>query len=244
MVTTHDRHHLQRTGKHGYEDLVGLMARMLGDEKHEVAATSTLDVIWTLYDRILRVDPVHPDHPDRDRFHLSKGHGPMAFYAVLTAKGFLDPAALDGFGTRDSILGHHPDRVLMPGVEISSGSLGHGLALSVGAVLGMAIRGGRGRVFCLLGDGEMDEGSVHEAMAVAGRLALDRLTVVVIDNASALHGWPGGIASRFAAEGWVTAEVNGRDHDDIERGFRTPHVDAPLAVIAEVGERRGGGHDE
>lgn len=218
------------------------MSRMLGDEKHEVAATSTLDVIWTLYDRVLRCDPDQTDHPDRDRFHLSKGHGPMAYYAVLAAKGFLDPAVLGDFGTWGSVLGHHPDRVLIPGVEISSGSLGHGLALSVGTAIGLGIRLGRGRVFCLLGDGEMDEGSVHEAIAVAGRLGLGRLTVVVIDNASSLLGWPGGIASRFAIEGWVTADVDGRDHDDIERGLRIPHDDAPLAVIAEIGRRRGEGH--
>jgi transketolase len=239
MVTTHHRARGHQSELYGYEDLDALMSRMLGDEKHEVAATSTLDVIWTLYDRVLRVNPTQPDHPDRDRFHLSKGHGPMAYYAVLAAKGFLDPAVLDDFGTWGSILGHHPDRVLVPGVEISSGSLGHGLALSVGAVIGLGIRRGRGRVFCLVGDGEMDEGSVHEAIAVAGRLRLERLTVVVIDNASAPHGWPGGIASRFAIEGWVTAEVDGRDHDDIERGFRTPHVGAPLAVIAEIGGNHG-----
>ncbi|OLL75853.1 Transketolase, N-terminal section [Pseudonocardia sp. Ae168_Ps1] len=102
--------------------ITGLMTRMTGDEKHEPAATSTLDVLRVLYDRVLRVDPVHPGDPDRDRFLLSKGHGPMALYAVLAARGFLDPAALDGFATYDSDLGHHPDRTLVPGVEISSGT--------------------------------------------------------------------------------------------------------------------------
>src|ERR1700694_599316 len=108
----------------GYDDLERFMALQLGDEKHSRSATSTLDVIWVLYDRVLRIDPARTDDPDRDRFLLSKGHGPMAYYAVLAAKGFIDPATLPTFGQYDSPLGHHPDRNLVPGIEISSGSLG------------------------------------------------------------------------------------------------------------------------
>ncbi|MER7083764.1 transketolase, partial [Saccharopolyspora kobensis] len=125
------------TTTYGYADLRPLMSAMTGDEKHDVAATSTLDVLWVLYDQVLSVDPQRIDDPDRDRFLLSKGHGPMAFYAVLAAKGFLDPAELPGFGAFDSRLGFHPDRVLAPGVEIGSGSLGHGLPLGLGVVLGL-----------------------------------------------------------------------------------------------------------
>ena len=223
----------------GYDDLQALMSRMTGDEKHSVAATSTLDVLWTLYDRVLHVDPDRPDHPDRDRFLLSKGHGPMAYYAVLAAKGFLDPDILDTFGSFESILGHHPDRTLIPGVEISSGSLGQGLALGVGAAMGLRMRGATSRVFVLLGDGELDEGSVHEAIAVAGRFGLVNLTAIVIDNASAKHGWPGGIAGRFSGEGWDAVEVDGRDHDAIEHGLRAPHPSGPLAVVAQVEARNG-----
>ena len=215
------------------------MSRMTGDEKHSVAATSTLDVVWTLYDRVLHVDPERPDHPDRDRFLLSKGHGPMAYYAVLAAKGFLDPAILDTFGTFDSILGHHPDRMLVPGVEISSGSLGQGLALGVGMAAGLRLDGSASRVFVLLGDGEMDEGSVHEAIAVSGRFGLGNLTAIVIDNDSAMWGWPGGIGERFATEGWMTVTADGRDHDDIEAALRTPHPGVPLVVTARVEARNG-----
>src|SRR5437867_11283412 len=110
----------------GYSDLERLMALQAGDEKHSRSATSTLDVIWVLYDRILRVDPRATRDPDRDRFLLSKGHGPMAYYAVLAAKGFIDPGKLEAFGRYDSQLGHHPDRNLVPGIEISSGPPGHG----------------------------------------------------------------------------------------------------------------------
>lgn len=185
-------------------DVAGLLTRMTGDEKHEPAATSTLDVIRVLYERVLRIDPGRPDDPDRDRFLLSKGHGPMAYYAVLAAHGFLDPAALGRMAELDSRLGHHPDRTLLPGVEISSGSLGHGLGLAVGTALGLRLSGREertrnehrrrdARTVVLVGDAELDEGSNAEAIQYAGRAGLDRLTAVVIDNASASHGWPGGI---------------------------------------------------
>lgn len=213
------------------------MSLMTGDEKHSAAATSTLDVIWTLYDRVLRVTPNLIDHPNRDRFYLSKGHGPMAYYAVLAAKGFIDPDLLSDFGSFGSILGHHPDRTLVPGVEISAGSLGHGLALAVGSTIAVGLSSSRGRVYCLMGDGEMDEGSVHEAIAVAGRMQLGRLTAIVIDNDSARLGWPGGLAERFAIEGWRTVDADGRDHDALEAALTTEHRNAPLAVIAHVEAR-------
>lgn len=217
-----------------YDDLDGLMRRMTGDEKHDAAAHSTLDVLWVLHTRVLAMDPARPDDPDRDRFYLSKGHGPMAYYAVLAATGWLPHDTLDGFAGFDSPLGHHPDRRLVPGVEISSGSLGHGLALAVGATVGRILRGRGGRSFVLLGDGELDEGSVHEAIALAGRLGLGRLTAVVVDNRSAALGWPGGIASRFAGEGWEAEVVDGRDHDALARSLDAAHPDRPKVVVAEV----------
>src|SRR6266566_4787736 len=218
----------------GYADLRRLMDHQLGDEKHTPSATSTLDVIWVLYDRILRVRPDRTDDPDRDRFVLSKGHGPMAYYAVLAAKGFIGVETLRTFGSYDSPLGHHPDRNLVPGVEISSGSLGHGLGIAVGLALGLRARRSPARVFCLVGDAELEEGSNHEAIAYAGRFGLERLTCIVVDNRSSSLGWPGGIASRFAIEGWSTATVDGRDHEALERAFAADHPRRPHAVVAVV----------
>ena len=199
-------------------DLSSLLTRLTGDEKHDWSALSTLDVLWVLYDRI---------RGENDRFLLSKGHGPAAYYAVLAAKGFIVEDALDGFGSFESILGHHPDRRLVPGVEISSGSLGHGLPIAVGVALA-----GR-RTFVLVGDGELDEGSNWEAVQYAGRIRLANLTTVVIDNGTATHGWPRGIEQRFALEGWRTRRVDGRDHDALEAAFRLEH-DRPLCVVAAV----------
>jgi transketolase len=220
-----------------YSDIPGLMSRMTGDEKHSAAATSTLDVLWVLYDSVLHVGPDTADAADRDRFYLSKGHGPMAFYAVLAAKGFFPADWLDGWAGYNSPLGMHPDRMLVPGVEIGSGSLGHGLPLAVGATLAMKAKGDNGRVFVLLGDAELDEGSNHEAIAVAPPLGLANLTAIVIDNDSSSLGWPGGIASRFAVNGWSTSDVDGRNHDAI-RAALEEHAGRPHAVIAHV-ERRG-----
>jgi transketolase len=204
---------------YGYDDLPALMTRLTGDEKHDWSSASTLDVLWVLYDRVLGA---------HDRFLLSKGHGPAAYYAVLAAKGRIPADALDGFGSFDSILGYHPDRVLVPGVEISSGSLGHGLPLAVGIALA-----GR-RTFVLVGDGELDEGSNWEAVQWAGRIGLPHLTTIAVDNHTATYGWPGGIERRFALEGWDAVRVDGRDHDELEAALGAPALDRPRCIVAEV----------
>ncbi len=216
------------------ENLRGLFGRMTGDEKHGWAAASTLHAIWVLYERVLNVSPSNIDDPDRDRFYLSKGHGPMAYYAVLAAKGFMAPETLDTWRQWGSPLGMHPDRTLAPGVEISAGSLGHGLPLGVGTALGLRAQGRDARVFVLMGDGEFDEGSNHETMAIAGRLGLDRLTAIVIDNKTASLGWPGGIAGRFEQEGWAATTVDGRDHDELEKALTGETDGRPRAVVAEI----------
>ncbi len=230
MTTTEER---GRT--YGYADLPALMSLMTGDEKHGPAATSTLDVLWVLYDRVLRVTPGRRDDPGRDRFLLSKGHGPMAYYAVLAAKGFVPEEWLPGFGSYDSPLGHHPDRTLVPGVEIGSGSLGHGLPIAVGSALGLRAQGyGDARVWVLVGDAELDEGSNHEAIAFAGPSGLEGLHTVVVDNASARHARPGGLAARFEAAGWSVVTVDGRDHEALYAAFTAPHPGRPHAVVARV----------
>src|SRR5439155_21279485 len=211
-----------------------LLRRISGDEKHSPSAWSTRDVLWVLYDRVLRVDPSTVDDPERDRFLLSKGHGPAAYYAVLATKGFFPLEWLDGMGGKDSRLGTHPDRTLVPGVEIGSGSLGHGLGLAVGTALGLRAQGLlRPRVFVLLGDAELDEGSNHEAIPYAGATGLDSLTAIVVDNQSATHGWPGGVASRFTVNGWTASTVDGHDEDALEAALRE-RTGRPHVVVAVV----------
>lgn len=234
MTSTHQ---LGAPAEHTYADLPRLMARMTGDEKHSSAATSTLDVVWVLYDRVLRVSPGTIDDPSRDRFYLSKGHGPMAYYAVLAAKGYFDEDLLDGWASYHSPLGHHPDRTLVPGVEISSGSLGHGLPLAVGSALGLRAQGLDARVVVLVGDAELDEGSNHEAVELAGAMGLEQLTVVVVDNDSSTYNERGRIAGRFAHEGWHVVVVDGRDHAQLELALKRAVPGRPSVVVAEVEAR-------
>ncbi len=209
----------------GYDDLPALLTRLTGDEKHDRSSFSTLDVLWVLYDRVLS---------EEDRFLLSKGHGPAAFYAVLAAKAIVPVDALDDFGSFDSPLGYHPDRNLAPGVEISSGSLGHGLGIAVGSALT-----GR-RVWCLVGDGELDEGSNWEAVQYAGRVGLGSLTAVVIDNDSAALGWPEGIERRFMLEGWMALRVDGRDHEALEAALRPDPTRSGRAASSRRWQRDDG----
>jgi transketolase len=220
----------------GYADLPRLISVMTGDEKHDRSAASTLDVLWVLYDRILQVDPSTALAADRDRFLLSKGHGPMAYYAVLAAKGFIPIDWLTDWSSFDSPLGLHPDANLVPGVEIASGSLGHGLPLAVGVALGLRAQAIGSRVVVLVGDAELDEGSNHEAIEAAAAFRLDRLMTVVVDNGSSTHGWPGGLASRFETAGWEAVTVPGRDHAALEAALSASMTAGrPKVVVAVVG---------
>jgi transketolase len=158
----------------------------------------------------------------------------MAYYAILAAKGFLPPDWLDDWGSFSSRLGHHPDRTLIPGVEIGSGSLGHGLPLAVGTVLGLKAQGRAGvRTFVLMGDAELDEGSTLETIAYAGSVGLANLTAIVIDNDSASHIVPGGLATRFTAAGWSASTVDAHDHDALAKAlsWQAPGAHVVVAVI-------------
>lgn len=215
-----------------------IMALATGDEKHDSSAHSTLDVLWVLYDRILRHDPRNPRSEGRDRFILSKGHGPVAFYAILADKGFFPPSALASFERWDGFLGGHPDRNQVPGVEVSTGSLGHGLPMAIGVALGVKAKQSDRRVFALVGDGECNEGSMWEAILLAGHLKLSNLTCILIDNHSSTLQL-GNMAAKFTAAGWLATTINGRDHDQIYAALSQADPERPTAVIAEI-EKKGG----
>jgi transketolase len=168
---------------------------MTGDEKHDLAAYSTLDVLRVLYERVLDVSPETVDDPRRDRFLLSKGHGPMAYYAVLCDRGSPRGVARPSGRRSTPRSGYHPDRNLVPGVEISSGSLGHGLPLGVGYGARPARPGHRSRVVVLVGDAELDEGRNHEALELAGRSGSTRSPWSSSTTASVATPCPGGSPS-------------------------------------------------
>jgi transketolase len=220
----------------GVDDVRALMAKATGDEKHDESSTSTLDAIWVLYDRVLRIDPAAPRDESRDRFILSKGHGPSSYYAVLAAKGFFPEDLLDGFLEWGNPLGSHPDRNQVPGVEASTGSLGHGLGLGVGSALALSAKGlHEQRVVVLCGDAELNEGSNWEAIMLAAHLGLSSLTLLVIDNHSSelsMEPW----VERLEAFGWSAEVVDGHDHAALERALSHRSERGPNAVVADIPE--------
>src|SRR4051812_36401428 len=183
---------------------------------HLGGAFSCVDVLTALYFAVMDVDPRRPDDPARDRFLLSKGHAALGLYATLAERGFFPVEELAGYGRPGSRLMGHPVRAV-PGVELPTGSLGHGLALACGFALADRYAGRDARSFVLLGDGELQEGSVWEAAIAAASLRLDRLVAVVDRNGLQLTGSAERIApmeplaERWRSFGWAVRDVDGHD---------------------------------
>ena len=218
------------TDKQALADLMNLTS---GDKKHDPSAYSTMAVLSVLYDRILRYDVNQPRSEDRDRFIMSKGHGPLTLYAKLAQKGFFPANELKRFLQWDSILGGHPDRNKVPGVEASTGSLGHGFPMAIGVALALKAKHSDCRVYVLIGDGETNEGSVWEAVLLAGDLRLANLTTILINNYSSTRNL-GDIAAKFEAFGWHATTVDGRSETAIEKALASPAINQPSLVVAEV----------
>ncbi len=210
-----------------------LMSLALGDEKHGSSTSSTVDVLWVLYDRVMQYDPANPHSEERDRFVLSKGHGCVSFYAILADKGFFPVSTLKTFMQWDSMLGSHPDRNLVPGTEASTGSLGHGFPMALGMACALRIKQNPRRVFVLIGDGECNEGTVWEAVLLAANQHLANLTCIVVNNFSSSQKL-GDIATKFAAFGWATTTVDGRDHEQLYQALTRHDAERPSVVVAEI----------
>lgn len=203
-------------------------------EGHIASAFSILDILWVLYDRVLKIDPAAPRAPERDRFILSKGHASLGLYAVLQKKGFFSAEELETFCTYDGILGGHPDRNKVPGVEASTGSLGHGLPMAIGTALGFKIAGQPNRVYALIGDGEANEGTIWEAALLAAHHGLTNLRCIVDHNHSTDRALGlGDLQAKFTAFGWHSLVINGHDHEQIYAAL-TMVSDKPVAIIAET----------
>jgi transketolase len=212
-----------------------VLATVAVGEGHIASAFSILDILWVLYDRVLRIDPKIPKSDERDRFILSKGHGSLALYAVLAEKGFFPASELERFAAFDSPLGGHPDCNKVPGVEASTGSLGHGLPMAVGMALGLRIRNLKKRVFVLVGDQECNEGSIWESALLAAHHRLSYLTCIVDYNHSTDRSLLlGDIAAKFAAFGWGSTTINGHDHDAIYKALIRNESGRPIVIVAET----------
>jgi len=207
---------------------------------HIGAAFSIVEILRVLYDHVLHYDPKNSRWPDRDRFILSKGHGCLALYAILAEKGFFPESDLTKFCAPDGILGGHPEYGKVPGVEASTGSLGHGLSLGVGFALAAKLDGRRHRVFVLLGDGECAEGTIWEAAMCAARDKLDQLTVLVDYNKQQTYGPTTDILEPFAekwkAFGFAVQEVDGHNVSALKKVLEAVPLASqkPSAIICHT----------
>jgi transketolase len=216
-------------------------------EGHPGAALSCADIIAALYFHIMRVDPTNPDWPQRDRFILSKGHACPAYYAALARRGFFAMEWLPTLRRLGSPLQGHPVMKKTPGVDMTSGSLGHGLPIGAGMAAAGRLAGMDYFVYVILGDGELNEGIVWEATQSAVHMRLGRL-IVFVDN----NGWQSGglvkdvsgftnIGPAFAAFGWHTQQIDGHDFGQILESVRQAQAETerPSLIVAKTIKGKG-----
>jgi transketolase len=224
------------------------IVRMLaaGKRGHLGAAFSLVEILRVLYDDILRYRPEEPHWSERDRFILSKGHGCLALYPLLAEKGFFPTDELWKFCRSDGLLGGHPEHHI-PGVEASTGSLGHGLSIGIGFALNARYENARHRVFVVIGDGESNEGSVWEAALSAGKHRLNKLTVIVDYNKHQSYGAVAEVqeleplADKWASFGFAVTQVDGHDVAALRSTFSALPLDPakPTAVICHTIKGKG-----
>ena len=215
---------------------------------HYSAVFSCAELLAVLYYTQLRLDPTRPRWPERDRFVLSKGHAAIGLYPVLADLGYFPAGELDSYTRLGSPFGDHPDMKKIPGVDFSSGSLGHGLSISVGMALAGRLSGADYRTYCLLGDGELAEGQVWEAAMSAGHFRLGNLVAVVDANQLCIDGFVRDVMNaepieqRFAAFGWHTRRVDGHDLNallDVFAGLPIDPDGPPQLIVADTIKGRG-----
>jgi transketolase len=218
-----------------------------GGRGHIGSSMSLIEILRVLYDDVLRYRPDEPAWAARDRFILSKGHGCLAQYALLADKGFFPTAELTRFCRRDSFLGGHPEAGKVPGVEASTGALGHGLPLGVGMALAARLKKSDHRVFVVMGDGETNEGSVWEAALSAGKHRLSNLVALVDYNKLQSYGPTREVCDmepfvdKWRAFNFAATEVDGHDVAAMSELFRRLPLDAdkPTAIICHTVKGKG-----
>jgi transketolase len=219
---------------------------------HPGGSLSVIDLLVTLVFGRLRIEPERPDWPDRDRLVLSKGHAVPALYAVMARAGFFPEDRLVTLRKLGSPLQGHPDRVALPGIEAATGSLGQGLSVSIGMALGLRLGLSAARVYCVLGDGEIQEGQVWEAAMSAPRLgqparALDNLCVILDENRIQLDGFVKQImdvepvVDKWRSFGWPVIEIDGHDIRQIDKALDQAEATsgAPTFIVAHTVKGKG-----
>ena len=213
---------------------------------HPGGSLSIAEILTYLYFKEMNIDPKDPKKADRDHFVLSKGHAAPALYAALAERGYFDKSLLTTLRHIGSILQGHPDMKHIPGVDMSTGSLGQGISAAVGMALSAKHFGDCYRVYAVLGDGEIEEGQVWEAAMFAGNKGLSNLTAFIDYNNLQIDGTieevnsAAPIDKKFEAFGWHTITINGNDFDEIESALNMAKtVDKPVAIIAKTVKGKG-----
>ena len=214
---------------------------------HPGGALSAAEILSVLYFHVLRIDPAKPNWPGRDRFILSKGHASAALYSALSLRGFFPISELDNWGELECAHQGHPDRFKTPGVDMTSGLLGHGVALGSGLALAARLHGLSYRTYTLLGDGECQGGIVWEGAMTAAKYKLDTLTAIVDCNGVQLDGTVAEVmpmepmAARWAACGWNVIEIDGHSVAEIARALEQAAAcrGVPSAIVARTIKGKG-----
>jgi transketolase len=196
-----------------------------GGRGHLASALSLIEIVRVLYDEILVHDPSNPFLPNRDRFILSKGHGCLGLFVVMADHGYFSKELLQTFCSFDSNLGGHPEKFTLPGIEFSTGSLGHGLSVGTGMAMAARLKNESWRTFVLLGDGELNEGQNWEAILFAAHNKVDNLIATIDWNGQQIDGSTdnvlslGNLKAKFEAFDWLVLEMDGNDMDAVVAGL-------------------------
>lgn len=212
---------------------------------HAGGSLSCVEILDALYGGILRIDPKDPKKPDRDYFVLSKGHAAPALYAALAERGFFPKEELLTLRKAGSHLQGHPDKNKVPGVDMTTGSLGQGISIAVGLALGARTKGYDSRVYVLTGDGELQEGLCWEAAMAAANYKLNNLTLIVDWNGLQIDGPNedvmdlGDLGAKFRAFGFEVADIDGNDLDQVVSALSAPAGDRPRCILAHTVKGKG-----
>ncbi len=236
-------------------ELIAARGRRLGMDMvfraasgHIGGSLSAMDILTELYFEELRIDPARPQAPERDRLVMSKGHCTPALYSVLALRGYFPEKELELFRSIEGHMSGHPDMVHVPGVDMSTGSLGQGLSAAVGMALAAKLDGAGGyRVFALMGDGEIEEGQIWEAAMSAAKYGLSNLCGIVDVNGLQIDGRTADVMpsepldAKFAAFGWNVIKADGHDFDSLRAAFAAARAekDRPSVILAKTVKGKG-----